>query len=384
MSTNSSSEAPDPEDMFSETRMSFGDHIEELRSHLIRAIVGFVVGMVASLWPLGPWVLHIIVTPVENQLDKFEVRKVNRDIRDNRKKMENEGISLAPRKQLLRFDRAELRAAVGLPPNEPKEQPFLEDMMAAFEKAMVDLDAYDLLEDIARNKGKFVELQAYDPNPLAAIEQGLRDAVRIQRKRLSTMHITEAFMVYFKVSMMTGFVLSSPWVFYHIWMFIAAGLYPNEKRLVHVYLPFSLFLFISGVAICQFAVMPRAVEALLWFNEWLGMSPDLRLNEWLGFALMMPLVFGVSFQTPLVMMFFHKIGMLTVQTYRDYRRISWMVMAVFAAVITPSIDPWSMLLLWFPMGGLYELGILLCVYQGDQERQVDEEEESKSNELVEV
>ena len=103
------------------------------------------------------------------------------------------------------------------------------------------------------------------------------------------MNITEAFFVYFKVSAMTGLVITSPWVFFQIWMFIAAGLYPHEKRLVHVYLPFSLGLFITGALVCQFLVMPKAIEAMLWFNEWLGIDADLRLNEWLGFALMMPI-----------------------------------------------------------------------------------------------
>ncbi|HKD78023.1 MAG TPA: twin-arginine translocase subunit TatC, partial [Ktedonobacterales bacterium] len=169
------------------------------------------------------------------------------------------------------------------------------------------------------------------------------------------------------------------------WMFIAAGLYPNEKRLVNVYLPFSLFLFISGVLVCQFLVMPRAIEAMLWFNEWLGMSADMRLNEWLSFAVMMPVVFGASFQTPLVMMFLHKVGILTVQTMREYRKIAWFVMAIFAAVITPSVDALSMIFLWVPMGALYELGILLCVWQGEQAKLFEwEEDENKTGDLVEV
>ena len=207
---------------------------------------------------------------------------------------------------------------------------------------------------------------------------------KVSHKRLTTMHITEAFMVYFKIAIMTGLVLSSPWVFYHIWMFVAAGLYPHEKKLVNVYLPFSLTLFLAGVALCQFFVIPKAIGAMLWFNEWLGFDADLRLNEWLGFALMMPLIFGICFQTPLVMMFMHKVGIFTVQTYRDYRRISWFVMAVLAAVFMPTPDAYSMLFLWVPMGLLYEFGILLCVWQGEHNTLLDWAIEGDRNELVEV
>src|ERR1700730_5451708 len=149
-------------------------------------------------------------------------------------------------------------------------------------------------------------------------------------------------MVYFKVAIMTGFVLGSPGIFYQIWMFVAAGLYPHEKKYVNIFLPFSIALFFLGVMVGEWFVMTKAIEALLWFNDWLGFSPDLRLNEWLGFAIFMPVVFGVSFQTPLVMFFVERLGLLSVEVFRAKRRIAWFAMAVFAAVITPSTDAFSM------------------------------------------
>jgi sec-independent protein translocase protein TatC len=106
--------------------------------------------------------------------------------------------------------------------------------------------------------------------------------------------------------------------------------------------------------------MPAAVEALLGFNEWLGLEPDLRLSEWLGFTLLMPLVFGISFQTPLVMLLLERLGILGVEAYRGKRRIAWFVLAVFAAIVTPSVDFYSMVFLWVPLGLLFELGIVLC------------------------
>ena len=67
--------------------------------------------------------------------------------------------------------------------------------------------------------------------------------------------------------------------------------------------------------LCQFVVLPGAVKALLMFNEWLGFDPDIRLNEWLGLAMILPLVFGISFQTPLVMVFLNRIGMFSAEDY---------------------------------------------------------------------
>jgi len=166
--------------------------------------------------------------------------------------------------------------------------------------------------------------------------------------------------VYFKVSVICGFVIASPWVFWQMWSFVAAGLYPHEKRLVNYWLPISLGLFLAGVALCQFAVLPRSIEALLWFNEWMGLTPDLRLNEWLGFAIWLPVIFGIAFQTPLVVMVLERIGIMTVEKYLSMWRIAVFVLAIFAAVITPTTDFVTWFALWMPMVALYFLGIYLC------------------------
>ena len=142
----------------------------------------------------------------------------------------------------------------------------------------------------------------FRPLDLAVIIQKSLQVVG-RRPTLSTLSVQEAFMVYFKVCLVAGLVLASPWVFYQIWSFIAAGLYPHEKKYINIFLPFSLGLFLAGVLVCQFIVIPKAIEALLFFNEWMNLEPDMRLNEWLTFAIMMPVVFGISFQTPLVMLF---------------------------------------------------------------------------------
>src|SRR5262249_48093041 len=147
------------------------------------------------------------------------------------------------------------------------------------------------------------------------------------KQYLTTLSAQEAFVVYFKVSIICGIVLSSPWLFYQFWAFVGAGLYPHEKRYVYVFFGPSLGLFIAGVLLCQFVVLPGAVKALLAFNSYLGFDPDIRLNEWLGLALILPLVFGLSFQTPLVMIFLNRIGVFTAQDYLSKWRHACMLMA---------------------------------------------------------
>jgi sec-independent protein translocase protein TatC len=331
----------DPEDMFADTRMSFGDHLEELRLHMWRAIIGFGLILILTLaldgigWatdtPIGVGVpvMKFMAKPVEDALTEFYKNRADKLRKDLSEKDPTATKLNEPREVKEEINVADWKEALGLP-----VQPGDEDKFAPVRKRIFPLETS-------------LELQE------AQYQVGRRPA-------LSTLNVTEAMMVYFKVAIVCGIVLGSPWIFWQMWMFVAAGLYPHEKRYVHVYLPFSLGLFLAGVAVCELIVLPKAVAALLWFNEWLGLEPDMRLNEWLSFAIWLPVVFGVSFQTPLVMMFLERIGIWTIDTYRRKRRIAWFAMAVFAAVITPTPDIITMSFMWLPMCGLYELGILLC------------------------
>jgi sec-independent protein translocase protein TatC len=201
------------------------------------------------------------------------------------------------------------------------------------------------------------------------------------KKYLSTLSVQEGFVVYFKVSLLCGVVLASPFILYQFWMFVAAGLYPHERKYVYMMFGPSVGLFIAGVVLCQFVVLPGAVKALLMFNQWLGFDPDIRLNEWLSLAIILPLVFGISFQTPLVMVFLNQIGMFSAADYLSKWRHACMLLAFFAAIITPTPDVITMSYLFVPMFGLYMLGIVVCYYfPGVQE----ESEEAEAAEEVAV
>src|SRR5262249_4568082 len=145
---------------------------------------------------------------------------------------------------------------------------------------------------------------------------------------------------------------------------------------------FSCGLFVAGAVFCQFYIIPKSIEALLWFNEWLGIAPDLRLNDWLSFAILLPVVFGLSFQTPLVMLFLNFIGVMDAVAFLSYWRIAIFLLAVFAAIITPTPDAVNWFLMWAPMTGLYFLGIYLC-WLAEKRRKV-EVDVPETDELIEV
>jgi sec-independent protein translocase protein TatC len=333
-------EPTDTDDFFAATRMSLGDHLEELRSRLWRAILGFGVGLVVGFC-VSPYLLEWIAAPLDAELLRlYERRAAAVAARLERGDLTKED---QPREVTAEVRLAEVARELGLPapgPGGPEWVP---------------------LTLRVRPVGWALVL---DPG-----QRVLRPPVP------STLTVMEPFTVYFKVSAYAGIVLASPWVFYQLWAFVAAGLYPHERRLVRVYLPVSLGLFLAGVALCEAAVLPWGVRYLLGYNEWLNMEPAVRFSEWLYFATLMPLVFGCAFQTPLAMLFLDRVGLAGPDTYRRHRRLALFLLALVAALLAVAPDWYSMVALMLPMWGLYELGILLCRLSPRPEPWPDEETE---------
>ncbi|MFH1299996.1 MAG: twin-arginine translocase subunit TatC, partial [Planctomycetota bacterium] len=177
-----------------------------------------------------------------------------------------------------------------------------------------------------------------------------------------TLAVQEAFTtIYLKVSFVAGLIFASPWVIYQIWLFVAAGLYPHERKYVYIYLPISIILFLGGALFCFYAVFPFVLSFLLGFNKLLGVNPQIRLSEWISFAITLPVMFGLSFQLPLVMLFLERISVFSVKDYHEKRRMAILIISIISMLMTPA-DPMSMILMMIPLIVLYELGILMCKF----------------------
>ncbi|MCA9134377.1 MAG: twin-arginine translocase subunit TatC, partial [Planctomycetales bacterium] len=156
-------------------------------------------------------------------------------------------------------------------------------------------------------------------------------------------------------------VIGSPGIFLHIWQFLAAGLYPHERRYVFWYLPLSLLLFLAGVSLAFFLVMQLVLGFLMTYTTGLNVEFTPRLNDYMSFALFLPLGFGIAFQLPIVMLGLHRFGVVSVATYVAQWRIAVLAIAFLAMILTPA-DVYSMLALFLPLVGLYFFGIFLCRY----------------------
>jgi sec-independent protein translocase protein TatC len=188
------------------------------------------------------------------------------------------------------------------------------------------------------------------------VYQTLEEDARTQVIALGTQ---EPFVIYVKASLVVGTLIASPFVFFFIWDFVAAGLYRHERKYVYVFLPISLGLFLSGAALAFYVAIDFVLTFLLQFFGWMGIQPSLRISEWLSFVLMLPLGFGISFQLPLVMLFLERIGIFTVETYLSKWRVAVLVIAVVSMFLTPA-DPGSMIVMATPLTALYFAGIAMC------------------------
>jgi sec-independent protein translocase protein TatC len=179
------------------------------------------------------------------------------------------------------------------------------------------------------------------------------------KMEVRSLNAQEAFMIWMKAGFISGIVVASPWIFWQVWQFVAAGLYPHEKNYVYMYLPFSLLLFLAGAGMAFFFVFEPVLDFLFSFNKALNIDPDPRISEWLGFVLILPLGFGISFQLPLVMLFINRLGLVSLATYLEKWRIAILAIFVISSILTPA-DPISIFLMAIPLTLLYFLGMGLC------------------------
>jgi len=167
----------------------------------------------------------------------------------------------------------------------------------------------------------------------------------------------DGFLVRLKVASYGGFVLASPVVFWQLWRFVTPGLYPKEKRYAIPFVVSSAVLFIGGAIVAVYT-FPRALGFLLSVGGE-NLEPLLTAGSYLTLVFLMVLAFGVAFEFPILVVFLLLARIITTAQLRRWRRYSFLVIVIFAAVITPSQDPISLFAMAVPMYLLSEASILV-------------------------
>jgi sec-independent protein translocase protein TatC len=333
------------EDLFEHTKMTFGEHLEELRFSLVKAILALIVGVLVGLL-FANQLVAFVQTPLKDALTKYYR-------------------GLEGKKQFDDYIAKQKANNAPLPTDlDATQQAFIDRGLVAEERFVDPQQLADALSVIAPNavdKSK-VPKHTADEVPSVGDLVPWRTYHRVEddsRVRIVGLRMEEPFIVYMKAALVLGATVASPFVFYFIWQFVAAGLYPHEQKYVHIFLPFSIGLFMAGAALAFFVVFRFVLAFLLSFYDWMQIDPDARISDWLTFVLILPLGFGISFQLPLVMLFLERIGIFSVKTYLSNWRISVLVICFLAMVLTPS-DPYSMMLMATPLVALFFFGVMLC------------------------
>ncbi|HVX11135.1 MAG TPA: twin-arginine translocase subunit TatC [Pirellulales bacterium] len=331
------------EDFFKDTTMTFGEHLDELRTCLVRAVYGLVIGVGIGLY-FGNDIVRLIERPLVAALGDFYMSEAE--------------------KRYVAWMNERTAAGLSVPYTEKQVKYLVGKKQLLYEIRY--LDVTQVLNALATNEPR---LREYVP-PAHTAEKVIEPDELVpaffwhpvsadERISPSVFSVQEGFMIWFKAASVFGIVLASPWIFYQVWAFVAAGLYPHEKKYIHIFLPFSIGLFLLGAGMAYLFVFQPVLSFLFNLSGSLGFKIDPRISEWMSFVIFLPLGFGISFQLPLVMLFLERIGIFNVQAYLERWRIAILVIFVLSAILTPA-DPYTIFFMAIPLTFLYFGGVLLC------------------------
>ena len=365
-------------------RMTLGQHLEELRWRLLKAI-GWIllaaIGCLSVQQKLMDWATYPHRKVTNTLRDEVRFGKAPDEARDVLAELTETNEALAG--ELEEARRAELRLAEDFASAVPKLQELRRQQAEIMAK----------VRSLNRRLG---EVSSPTPEVLAPL-RAEREALLAETAKLHLRYEREAkpyvdlrsrapdmrlmdikyqgpFLSYLKLALVCAIFVASPLVARELWGFVAVGLYPHEKRYVNLLAPISLGLFVCGGIFGYFVLIPVGLYFLATYAPPEMMAGSFALSDYLSLFMTLTVVVGLVFELPLVMSFFTLIGVFDAETYRNYRQYFLLAAPIIGAVFTPP-DPFTQVLLALPMILLYEIGILSSVVIGSRRAAEDEEEE---------
>ena len=182
---------------------------------------------------------------------------------------------------------------------------------------------------------------------------------------LGAIEVTESISVFMRIALMGGLVLAIPLIAFEFWLFAAPGLRSREKKTGLIGIPLAALLFAGGVAFTYY-IVPAAINAMEAFNKFMGFTTNWRPSSYYGFVTGLMFWLGVAFEFPLVVYILTAMGFIKPKILAEQWRVAIVIISIFAAAITPTIDPVNMGLVMLPMSLLYfvSIGLSYIAYAG--------------------
>ena len=178
--------------------------------------------------------------------------------------------------------------------------------------------------------------------------------------QLINIEVAAQFLIHMKVTFMCALVVTFPFLIYELWRFIAPALYDNEKRAVKGAFAFASVLFYIGVIVGYTVIFPLMLNFFAGYQVSPEVTNAFSLTSYISLLLSTVITFGIVFEFPTIIMALSSMGVVTKSLLKKFRRHAICAVVVLAAVITPSGDPFSMLVVAVPLYILYEFSILIC------------------------
>ena len=194
--------------------------------------------------------------------------------------------------------------------------------------------------------------------------------------------VQEPFFTAMKVAFFAGFILSLPVIFWQFWLFVAPGLYDNEKKLVIPFVLAATMMFTIGASFCYYVVVPLAFAFLIGFCSALFTALP-SIGEYVGFFTKFLVGFGLSFEMPVIIFFFAKLGLVDDQGLKDFFRYAIVIIFTMAGILTPP-DILSQFLMAGPLLLLYGISILVAKAVNPYVPPVEDEKEETTEEDTET
>ncbi len=193
-------------------------------------------------------------------------------------------------------------------------------------------------------------------------------------QKLIYTHPGTSFRILLNASLVLGIILASPVIVGQLWSFMSPALYAHEKRVVVPILFGMVGLFLSGLALCYFVVLPLTLQFLMGIES-SALTPMISATEYFDFAISMALAFGLVFEAPIAILLLTALGLVTPAFLKKYRRHAVVICMVAAAFITPGGDPFSLTALAIPLYLLFEISVLVSmfVFAKRQRRELERE-----------